>query len=46
MAETYGYPKRHQGRPREGKEQTPTRRGSICGLRGRTNYLGTLVKAQ
>ena len=46
MAETCGYPKRHQGRPREGRGRTPTRRGSTCGLRGRINHSGTLVKAQ
>jgi hypothetical protein len=46
MAETYRHPKRHQGRLREGRGQTLTRRGSACGLIGRTNHLGTLVKAQ
>ena len=46
MVETYRYPKRHQGRPKEGRRQTPIYRGSACGLRGRTNYLETLIKAQ
>ena len=46
IIKTYRYPKRHQGRPREGKRQTPTRKGSICGLIGRTNCLGTLSKTQ
>ena len=46
MAEIYRYPKRHQGRPREGKGQIPTYKGSMCSLKGRTNHLGTLVKAQ
>ena len=46
MAETYKYLKRHQGRPREERGGIPTHRGSMCGLRGRINYLGTLVKAQ
>ena len=45
MAETCGYPKRHSGRSREGKKQTPTRRGSVCGLIGRTDRLGTIDKA-
>ena len=46
MAEIYRYPKRHQGRPREGRRHTPTHKSSICGLIGRTNYLGTLSKTQ
>ena len=46
MAETYKYPKRHQGRSRKGRKRTPTYRGSICGLRSRLNCLGTLDKAQ
>ena len=46
MAKTYKYPKRHQERPKEERRQTPTRRGSMCGLIGRTNRLGTLVKVQ
>ena len=46
MAETYRYPKRHQRRSREGKKRTPIYRGSVCGLRSRPNYLGTLDKAQ
>ena len=44
MAETYRYPKRYQGRPREGRGQTPTRRGSVYSLIGRINCLGTLGK--
>ena len=46
MVETYGYPKRHQGRSREGRKQIPIYRGSVCGLRNRLNRLGTLDKAQ
>ena len=46
MAETCGHPKRHQGRSKEGRKRTPTRRGSVYGLIGRTNYLGTLGKTQ
>ena len=46
MVETRGYPKRHQGRFREGKKQTLIYRGSVCGLRSRLNCLGTLDKAQ
>ena len=46
MVETYGYPKRHQGRPKEGKGQTPTCRGSVYSLRGKTNRSETLIKAQ
>ena len=46
IAETYGYPKRHQGRFKKGRKQTPIYRGSVCGLRSRLNYLGTLNKAQ
>ena len=39
MAEAYRHPKRHQGRPREGRERTPTRRGSACGLTGVKNQV-------
>ena len=46
MAETCGHPKRHQGRSREGRKQTPTHRGSVYGLKSRLNCLGTLNKAQ
>ena len=46
MAETYGYPKRHQKRFREGRKQIPTYRGSVYGLKSRLNHLGTLDKAQ
>ena len=46
MVETYRYPKRHQEKPKEGRGQTPIHKGSICGLKSRTNYLGTLVKVQ
>ena len=46
MAETCKYPKWHQGRPKEERGQTPIYKGSMCGLKGRINYLGTLVKAQ
>ena len=46
IAETYRHPKRHQGRFREGRRHTPTYKSSICGLIGRTNYLGTLSKTQ
>ena len=46
MAETYGYPKRHQRRFREGRKYTPTRRGSTRGLIGRINNSGTLGKTQ
>ena len=46
MAETCGYPKRHQRRFREGRRYIPTRRGSACGLIGRINCLGTLGKTQ
>ena len=45
MVETYRYPKRHQGRPREGRGRIPTRRGSAYSLIGRINRLGTLGKA-
>ena len=44
MAETCKYPKRHQGRFREGRRRIPTRRGSACSLTGKTNCLGTLGK--
>ena len=44
MAETYGHPKRHQGKFKEGKKRTPTCRGSVCGLKSRPNRLGTLNK--
>ena len=44
MAETYRHPKRHQGRSREGRRHTPTRRSSIYGLIGRINRLRTLSK--
>ena len=44
MAETRGYPKRHQGRFREGRKQIPIYRGSMCGLIGRTDRLGTINK--
>ena len=46
MTETYRYPKRHEGRSREGRKQIPIYRGSACGLRSRLNYLGTLDKVQ
>ena len=46
MAETHRYSKRHRGRFREGKKQTPTCRGSVYGLKSRLNRLGTLDKAQ
>ena len=46
MVETCGHPKRHQGRFREGRKQTPMYRGSAYGLRSRLNRLGTLDKAQ
>ena len=46
MAETCKYPKRYQGRSREGRKQTPMYRGSACGLRSRPNHLETLNKAQ
>ena len=46
MAEIYKYPKRHQGRSREGRRRTPTYKGSICGLTGRTDCSGTIDKAQ
>ena len=46
MAETCGYPKRHQGRSREGRRRIPTHRGSVCGLIGKTDCLGTIDKAQ
>ena len=46
MAETYRYPKRHQGRFKEGRKQTPMYKGSMYGLKSRLNYLGTLDKAQ
>ena len=46
MVKTYKYPKRHQGRLREGRGQTPTRRGNTYSLKGRTNHSGTLVKIQ
>jgi hypothetical protein len=44
IAETYRYPKRYQGRPREGRGRIPTRRGSAYGLIGRINRLETLGK--
>ena len=46
MVETYRYPKRHQRRFKEGRKQTPIYRGSVCSLKSRLNYLGTLNKAQ
>ena len=46
MVETYRYSKRHQGRFRKGRKQTPIYRGSVCGLRSKLNHLGTLDKAQ
>ena len=46
MAETHEYPKRHQGRSREGKRQTPMRRGSTYGPTDRIDRLGTIDKAQ
>ena len=44
MVKTYRYPKRHQGRFKEGRRCIPTRIGSIYSLIGRINRLGTLVK--
>ena len=46
MVETCKYPKRHQGRFKEGRKQIPIYKGSACGLRSRLNRLGTLDKAQ
>ena len=46
IVETYRYPKRHQGRFREGRGYIPTRKGNMCGPTGRTNCLGTLDKTQ
>ena len=46
MAETYRYPKRHQGRFKEERKQTPTYRGSVYGLKSKLNRPGTLDKAQ
>ena len=46
MAETYKYLKRHQERSKEGRRQTPTYKGSICGLIGRTDRSGTINKVQ
>ena len=44
IAETYRHFKRHQGRFKEGRRHTPTRKDSACGLIGRTNHSGTLGK--
>ena len=46
MAETCGYPKRHQGKSKKGRKQTPTHRDSVCGLKSRLNHPGTLNKVQ
>ena len=46
MAETYGHPKRYQGKSKERRKQTPIYKGSICGLRSRLNHLRTLDKTQ
>ena len=46
MAETCRYPKRHQGRSKEGRKRIPMRRGSMCSLKSRLNHLRTLDKAQ
>ena len=46
MAETYRYPKRHQGRPKKGRGRTFICKGNTCGLTGRINHLGTLGKVQ
>ena len=45
IAETCGYPKRHQGRSREGRRRTPTHKGSICGPIGRIDRSRTMDKA-
>ena len=44
MVETYKYPKKHRGRFREGRKQTPIYRGSMYSLRSRLNHPGTLDK--
>ena len=44
MAETYRYPKRHQGRFREGRRQILTYRGSVYGLIGKTDCLEIIDK--
>ena len=46
IVEIYRYLKRHQGRFKGERGQTPIYKSSICGLRGRTNCLKTLIKAQ
>ena len=46
MAETCGYPKRYQRRSREGRKHTPTHKGSVYGLTGKTNHSETLGKTQ
>ena len=46
MAETYGYPKRHQKRSRKGRRRTPTHKGNAYGLISRTDRLGTIDKVQ
>ena len=45
MAETYRYPKRHQGRFKKGRGQIFMYRGNTYGLISRINRLGTLGKA-
>ena len=44
IVKTYRHPKRHQGRSREGRRHIPMYKGSMCGLIGRINRLGTLGK--
>ena len=44
MAETCGHLKRHQERSKEGRKQTPTHRGSVCGLRASTLKNKKLIK--
>ena len=44
MVKARGYPKRYRRRPRKGRRQTPTRRGSAYGLIGRIAYTGAIDK--
>ena len=44
IVKTYRYPKRHGGRFRKGRRQTPIYRGSICSSIGGTDRSGTINK--